>query len=138
MGMSQNAYGYGGLNASNGTSNAAASAFGLKNSVALVFNPSSAGGDPAQCVGLYTNGYNPFGAGVATGLTLTGSDNIATVTYSGTTLSLSLQKASGGTVFTNSWTVNIPNIVGGNTAYVGFQSGNFGASSPASLVNWTM
>jgi hypothetical protein len=137
VGSSQDAYGYGGLNASNNTGNTVASAFGLANSVALVFNPSSAGGDPANCVGLYQNGYNPYGAGIATGLTLTGSDNIATLTYSGTTLALSLQKASGGTVFTQNWTTNIPGIVGGNTAYVGFQSGNFGASAAATLVNWT-
>ena len=36
--------------------------------------------------------------------------------YNGTTLTLTLSDGVTGAVFSTSWTVNIPSIVGGNTA----------------------
>jgi hypothetical protein len=61
-----------------------------------------------------------------------------TLGYSGTTLSISMQATTGGTIFTHSWTgVNIPTIVGGNTAYVGFTGGQYGSSAVTEISNWT-
>ena len=74
-------------------------------------------------VGVYTNGALPTGAQTASGLTFNGGTFNVTLTYSGTTLSISMQSTSGGTIFTHSWTVNIQTTVGGNTAYVGFTGG---------------
>ena len=59
----------------------------------------------------------------------TGDTYSATVTYSGTTLTLSMYDVTTGgscpgtTCFTHSWPVYIPSIVGGTTAYVGLTSG---------------
>jgi len=59
----------------------------------------------------------------------TGHTYSATVTYSGTTLTLSMYDVTAGgscpgaTCFTQSWPVYIPSIVGGTTAYVGLTSG---------------
>jgi len=52
-----------------------------------------------------------------------------TLNYNGTTLSMSMYDVTAGgscpgsRCFTQSWTVNIPALVGGNTAYLGFTGG---------------
>jgi hypothetical protein len=59
----------------------------------------------------------------------TGDTYSATVSYNGTTLTLSMYDVTAGgscpgaTCFTQSWPVYIPSIVGGTTAYVGLTSG---------------
>jgi hypothetical protein len=134
VGGGKNAIGYGGLNAVNGTPG---QAFGLLNSVAIVFNQLAiVSGDPSNGVGLYTDGANPYGSQTATGLPSVGSF-IVTLTYSGTTLSISMQSTSGGTIFTHSWQINIPSTVGANTAYVGFTGGTYGAASIQAIQSWT-
>jgi Chitobiase/beta-hexosaminidase C-terminal domain/Legume lectin domain len=136
-GGARNALGYGGLNAINGTPNTAAAAFGLLNSVAIVFdqNPLT-GSDPSNGVGLYTNGLVPYGSQIATGLSLVGTFKV-TISYSGTTLTVSIQKTTGGTVFSHSWPINIASVVGGNTAYVGFTGSTYGAASIQAVQSWT-
>ncbi len=58
--------------------------------------------------------------------TTTGDTYSATVTYNGTALTLNLYDVTAGGAcpgakcFTNTWNVNIPSWVGGNTAYAGF------------------
>jgi hypothetical protein len=39
--------------------------------------------------------------------------------------------------FTTHWTVNIPAIVGGDTAYVGFTAGTGGLVDQQSVTTWT-
>ena len=39
--------------------------------------------------------------------------------------------------FTTSWTVNIPAVVGGNTALVGFTGGTGGLTAIQEVLNWT-
>jgi hypothetical protein len=95
------------------------------------------GGDPSNSVGLYTNGANPFGSQIATGLNFGGGTFNVTLSYDGTTLSLSMQNTGGGPVFTRSWTINIPSKVGGSTAYVGFTGGTGGAASVQAVQSWT-
>jgi hypothetical protein len=105
IGAARNGLGYGGLNAVNGTPG---QSFGLLNSVAVVFNQLAIGaGDPANGVGVYTDGANPFGSQTASGLSFVGSFNV-TLSYNGTVLSISIQSTSGGPIFTHNWTVNIP------------------------------
>lgn len=134
IGGGKNGLGYGGLNAVNGT---AGQSFGLMNSIAVVFNQLAIGsGDPSNGVGIYSDGANPFGSQIATGLSFVGAFNV-TLTYDGTTLKISIQSTSGGTVFTHSWAVNIPSAVGANTAYVGFTGSTYGAASVQSVQSWT-
>jgi len=129
------ALGYGGIDAYNyrGTG----LAFGILNSIAIVFNQSPTGSsDPSNGVGLYTDGKAPNGSQIATGLSFVGAFNV-TLTYSGTTLTISMQSTGGGTIFTHSWTIDIPSTVGANTAYVGFTGGTYGAASVQSVQTWT-
>jgi hypothetical protein len=133
VGASGNALGYGGMNALNGTPGRS---FGILNSVAIAFNQYGIGSDPMNGVGLYTNGANPYGAQIATGFSLVGSFNV-TISYDGTTLTLSMQSTNGGPIFTHSWTINIPSIVGANTGFVGFTGGTGGAASVQAIQSWT-
>jgi len=45
------------------------------------------------------------------------------MTYDGTKLTMTITDTVTNATFTTSWTINIPAIVGGNTAYVGFTGG---------------
>jgi Chitobiase/beta-hexosaminidase C-terminal domain/Legume lectin domain len=140
LGCGQQALGYGGFNANNGT---AGQAFGLLNSVAVSFAQFASGGDPSNSIGLYTNGANPYGSGIASGLTFNTTFNV-TVDYNnanspGNNLKVTMQATSGGTTFSYSWPINIPAIVGGNTAYVGVTGGSGGgAHAVQAITKWTM
>jgi hypothetical protein len=105
---------------------------GILNSVAIAFDLSTV----PNSVGLYTNGATPQGNQTATSLTFGGGVFNVTLSYSGTTLSISMQSSGGGTTFTHSWTVNIPSVVGANTAYVGFTGGTAGNWFQA-INSWT-
>jgi hypothetical protein len=40
--------------------------------------------------------------------------------------------------FTTSWPVNIPQTIGGNTAYVGFTGGTGGLTAIQNIKTWTL
>jgi hypothetical protein len=86
----------------------------------------------ANEVGIYTNGALPTGSGIASGLTFnSGHAFNCTVTYTSSTLTLSMTDATTSANFTHSWTENIPSIVGASTAYVGFTGGIGGETANA-------
>jgi hypothetical protein len=58
------------------------------------------------------------------------------MTYDGTTLAMTVTDATAGKNFSTSWAVNIPAIVGANTAYVGFTGGTGGLSSTQEIISW--
>jgi Chitobiase/beta-hexosaminidase C-terminal domain len=129
LGCNGAACGYGGMNADNGTNG---NAFGLLNSVAILFDINN--GTP-NSVGLYTDGATPQGNQTASGLTFAGGSFNVTLTYSGTTLALTMQSTGGGTVFSHNFTIDIPGTVGLSTGYVGFT----GAGATVQAVTaWTM
>ena len=83
-----------------------------------------------------------FSSPATTQQTTTGHTYSATVTYDGTTLTYSVFDVTAGgscpgaTCFTQSWAnVNIPSIVGSNTAYVGITGGTNGASANPFYLN---
>jgi hypothetical protein len=126
-----NGMGYGGMNAVNGT---AGQSFGILNSVALAFDLWSV----RNSVGVYTNGATPAGSQVATGLTFNSSHAFnVSLSYSGTTLSLTMTDTVTGAKFTHNFTINIPSTVGANTAYVGFTGGTGGATAVQAVQSWT-
>jgi hypothetical protein len=134
VGASSGGMGYGGMNALNGTPG---QSFGILNSVAISFNQYP-GPDPANGVGLYTNGANPYGSQIATGLNYSsGHPFNVSLSYSGNTLSLSMTDTVTGATFSHNFTIDIPTTVGGGTAYVGFTGGTGGASSVQSVESWT-
>lgn len=129
IGGSQSAMGYGGQQITGGSA-------GILNSIAVAFDLYNV----PNSVGLYTNGATPTGSQVA----ITGGLNIAsghpiqvTLTYSGTTLSLSMLDTVNSDTFSYSWTVNIPSVVGGNTAYVGFTGATGGGFANQYVQAWT-
>jgi hypothetical protein len=71
------------------------------------------------------------------GIQLGSGDSIqATVSYTGLTLTLQLFDLVTNKTFTYSQAINIPQIVGANTAYVGFTGGTGGLSSSQKLISW--
>jgi hypothetical protein len=72
------------------------------------------------------------------GIQLNSGDSIqAKLTYDGTTLTLNLLDLVTNDTFTMSQAINIPQVVGGNTAYVGFTGGTGGLSASQKILAWT-
>jgi hypothetical protein len=72
------------------------------------------------------------------GIQLNSGDSLqATVSYTGLTLNLKLLDLVTNKTFTYSKAMNIPQVVGANTAYVGFTGGTGGLSSSQKLISWT-
>ena len=61
----------------------------------------------------------------------------AHITYDGTNLSMTLTDALTLATWSTSWPINIPSIVGGNTAYVGFTGGTGTSTASQKLTYWT-
>jgi chitobiase/beta-hexosaminidase-like protein len=114
---------------------------GILKSVAVKFNFYDFNGSGADSTGVYTNGEAPTTPGVditSSGILLNSGDSIqAQLTYDGTTLTLKLLDFVTNKTFTMSQAINIPALVGANTAYVGFTAGTGGLSSSQKLLSWT-
>jgi hypothetical protein len=110
-------------------------------SVAVKFNFYNYQGEGSDSTGIYTNGQPPVLPAVditPSGIQLGSGDSIeAQITYTGLTLTLKLLDLVTNKTFTMSQAINIPQIVGANTAYVGFTGGTGGLSSSQKLISWT-
>jgi hypothetical protein len=109
---------------------------GLLNSVAVKFDLYTS---PGNTTGLYTNGVMPTTPQTTiTGVNLKSGDPInVAMTYNGSTLSMTLTDSVTHGTFSTSWPVNIPSIVGGNTAYVGFTGATGGQTAIQQVSSWT-
>ncbi len=108
---------------------------GIASSVAVKFDLWNGG-----TTGLYTNGETPYEPQTnISSIDLSSGDPIAcTLTYSGTTLSLSMTDTVTGKTFSTQWSnVNIPSQVGANTAYVGFTGSLYTGPSTQNVTAWT-
>jgi hypothetical protein len=98
--------------------------FGIANSAAISFELrdfSSSGS------GLYTGGsYNASGAATNPIIFSTGDLINATISYNGTLLTESLHDTVSGGSFNTSYVVNLPAVIGSQSAYVGFTAGSPG------------
>ena len=114
---------------------------GILKSVAVKFNFYNFNGSGSDSTGFYINGQAPITPTVdisPSGIQLNSGDSIqATVSYTGLTLNLKLLDLVTNKTFTYSQAMNIPSIVGGNTAYVGFTGGTGGLSASQKLLSWT-
>jgi Legume lectin domain/Chitobiase/beta-hexosaminidase C-terminal domain len=112
----------------------------IANSVAIKFDFFSNAGEGNDSTGLYTDGASPTIPAVditPSGVELnSGSTITAQITYDGTNLTLTLTDVSNHT-FTQTWPINIPQTVGGNTAYVGFTAGTGGTTSSQKVETWS-
>jgi len=59
------------------------------------------------------------------------------MTYSGTTLTMTITDTVTNATFTTSWTIDIPGTVGGTTAFVGFTAGTGGQTATQEVITWT-
>jgi hypothetical protein len=107
---------------------------GLAESVAVKFD-----GFNGNTTGEFTNGEAPYEPQTTTGnINLNSGHPIAcTLTYDGTTLSLTMKDTVTSSTYTTQWTVDIPSQVGGDTAYVGFTASLYSASSQQEVSAWT-
>lgn len=114
---------------------------GIAHSAAIKFNFYNYENEGSDSTGLYTNGEPPVNPSVdisPSGIQLGSDDGIvAQITYDGTNLTLNLHDLVTNKTFTQSWPINLPQVVGSNTAYVGFTGGSGGLSSSQKLISWT-
>jgi hypothetical protein len=113
----------------------------ISKSVAVKFDIHSNNGEGTDSTGVYQNGVSPTIP--ATNLSTSGvqlnSGHVihAHIVYDGTNLTLTLTDATAGATATASYPVNIPSIVNGNTAYVGFTAGTGGTASTQTILDWS-
>jgi hypothetical protein len=121
--------------------------FGIPNSVAIKFDLFNNEGEGSNSTGIFFNGDFP-GLPHAPGeqsidLTSSGIDLhsqhifLGTLAYDGSTLTETIVDTSTGKTFTHAYTnVNIPSLVGGDTAFVGFGAGTGGLTTIAAVGSW--
>ena len=113
----------------------------ITKSVAVKFDPYSNAGEGTDSTGLYTNGADPTVPAInltGTGILLVSGDifNVQ-LGYNGTTLTVVITDTVTKASATQTYTVNIPSIVGGPTAWVGFTASTGTTGSIQDILNWT-
>ncbi len=114
---------------------------GINNSVALKFDLYDNNGEGTDSTGLFTDGADPFNVGSVnltnTGINLHSGDPMnVSLSYDGTTLTETIIDPVANVTATESYTIDIPSTVGGNTAYVGFTAGTGGLTSTQYITSW--
>ena len=114
---------------------------GIANSVAVKFDLYNNAGEGPDSTGLYTDGADPTIPAInlsSTGINLHSGDIFnAQMTYNGATLTVVITDTVTNATATQTYTVNIPAIVGGPTAYVGFTGGTGGSTAIQEILNWS-
>lgn len=123
---------------------ASGSGLGYQNigrSAAIKFDLYSNASEGTDSTGVYTNGAAPTIPAVdmtSSGVVLRSGDSIqAHITYDGTTLTMTLLDLVTNKTFVLTQAVNIPQIVGSNTAYVGFTGSTGGLTASQKILYWT-
>lgn len=115
---------------------------GIPRSMAIKFDVYSNAGEGTDSTGLYIDGASPTIPAIdltSTGITLASGDVInAHVAYDGAMLHLTLTDAVIGKVYATSFAVNLPSVVGANSAYVGFTGGTGGYTASQKILTWTL
>jgi Legume lectin domain/Chitobiase/beta-hexosaminidase C-terminal domain/Bacterial lectin len=113
----------------------------IANSIAVKFDLYSNSGEGNDSTGFYTNGAMPTVPSVdmtSSGVNLHSGDVMhAHITYDGTTLTLTITDTVTSATFTTSTVINIPSVIGSNTAYAGFTGGTGGLAAKQSVLTWT-
>ena len=114
---------------------------GMAKSVAVKFDLYNNAGEGPDSTGLYLNGANPEMPAInlsTTGINLHSGDIFnAQMTYDGTTLTVLITDTVTNATATQSYAVNIPGIVGGSTAYVGFTGASGGLGAIQNILSWS-
>jgi len=111
---------------------------GIKDSVGVAFDVYNFSAEGSQ-FGFISKGKVPDPATPMGNVNLhSGDEFTCTLTYDGTTLSAVVTDVEHpADVFTDSETINIPSILGGDQAYVGFTGATGVAWSTQEILNWT-
>jgi len=115
---------------------------GIGNSVAVKFDLYSNNGEGVDSTGLYQNGAVPTTPASdlsGAGINLHSGDKFSVhMTYNGGVLAMSITDVVTGAVYNTSWSINIPQVIGGNSAYVGFTGGTGGLTATQNIQNWSL
>jgi hypothetical protein len=115
---------------------------GIPKSIAIKFDLYDNVGEGTDSTGIYINGASPTTPAVdltTTGINLHSGDVFHVhITYDGTNLVMTITDTSTNATFTQTWPINIPNTIGGTTAYVGFTGGDGGLTAIQDVLSWTM
>jgi fibronectin type 3 domain-containing protein len=115
---------------------------GIANSVAVKFDLFDNSGEGYNSTGLYINGASPNNIG-SIDLTPLGvnfhSEHVfrADIVYDAGQLHVDIVDTNTGTSVTQTYTVNIPSLFGGHTAFVGFTGGTGGLTAIQDILSWT-
>jgi len=113
----------------------------IPNSVAVKFDLYSNAGEGNESTGLYTGGAAPTVPSVdlsSTGINLHSGDPLhAHLVYDGTNLTMTLTDTVTNATVTEVFPVNIPAMVGGNSAWVGFTGGTGGLTAIQNVLSWS-
>ncbi len=114
---------------------------GIGNSVAIKFDYYNNAGEGNDSTGIFTDGQDPYVPAIdltGTGVNISSGDvmNVA-MQYDGSTLNVTITDTLTGASASQSYSVNIPSIVGGPAAFVGFTGGAGGLTSIPAILNWT-
>ena len=114
---------------------------GIANSIAIKFDLYSNAGEGPNSTGLYQNGASPTVPAInltPSGINLHSGDSMSVhMTYDGSTLAMTLTDPIANKSFTQAWSINIPQVIGNNSAYVGFTGGTGGQSASQKILTWT-
>ena len=115
---------------------------GIINSMAVKFDLYNNQGEGVDSTGLYTGGVAPTNVGsidlTPSGVDLHSGDTFqVTLSYDGTTLSVTIKDTVTAKSASQSYTINIPTTVGNSTAYVGFTGGTGGLVATQDILTWT-
>jgi hypothetical protein len=115
---------------------------GIAKSVAVKFDLYNNNGEGVDSIGLYQNGAFPTTPSTdlnGSGIDLhSGHKFLVHMTYNGSALAMSVTDATTGAVYNKAgWTINLPQVLGGNAAYVGFTGGTGGLSATQNIQTWS-
>jgi hypothetical protein len=114
---------------------------GIPESVAIKFDLFSNAGEGSDSTGLFTDGAPPTVPSIdltGTGINLHSGDMMhAHLSYDGNALTLTITDLATNASWTQPFAVDIPTVVGGTTAYVGFTAGSGSMTAVQQILNWT-
>ena len=115
---------------------------GIADSVAVKFDLFSNQGEGPDSTGLFTDGAAPTDVGSinlsGSGINLHSGDIFSVaMTYDGTTLQTTITDTATNASASQAYAVNIPAVVGGSLAYVGFTGGTGVLSAVQDIQSWT-
>jgi len=115
---------------------------GIYPSVAIKFDLYDNAGEGPNSTGLFVGGTAPWGFGSVnlngTGIDLhSGHDFRADVSYGGGTMLVTITDTATNASATQSYAIDLPANLGGNTAYVGFTGATGGRNARQEVLTWT-